>query len=189
GGGACEAGTVAAPRVLAFTNELRRDHHWLGHAVEGQVAGDVGSAFTGGLDASGLEGRGRVLAHIEEVVTAQVLVALGMVGVDAGSLQGDFDLAGFRLSGVEAEAAIKVLEGAMHVTEAQVASLEVDEGVLAGFINGVVSGQGLACEQGRTQSQGGEGFLQHEAVSLGTESNHWSARPNMRFRVGSRSMK
>src|SRR5690606_8304955 len=64
GGGACEAGTVAAPRVFAFTNELRRDHHWLGHAVEGQVAGDVGSAFTGGLDAGGLEGRGRVLAYI-----------------------------------------------------------------------------------------------------------------------------
>ena len=40
------------------------------------------------VDAGGDEGDLRVLLHAEEVVAAQVLVALGVAGVDAGGLDG-----------------------------------------------------------------------------------------------------
>ena len=49
-GAAFEASTVAAPWVLAFADKLGGNHHRLGHAVEGKVASNVGSAFTGGFD-------------------------------------------------------------------------------------------------------------------------------------------
>src|SRR5690606_26762825 len=96
-GAALETGTVAAPRVIALTEQLGLDHHRLGHAVEGQVAGDVGGAFAGALHRGGLEGGGGVLADAEEVVATQVLVALGVVGVDAGGLDGHLDLARLRV--------------------------------------------------------------------------------------------
>src|SRR5690606_42030022 len=140
----------------------------------------------GGYHSGRRKCRGLLLAHIEDVVAALMLCALVMVCVDAGVLQGLFDLAGFRLGSVEAEAAVKILEGAVHEAEAQVAGLEVDEGVLAGFINGVVGGQGLTCEEGGAQSKSGEGFLQHKTVSLRMRVDHFSAQPNMRFRVGTR---
>src|SRR5450830_856305 len=53
-GGAFKTGTVAAPWIFAFTQEGGLDNDRLGHAVQGQVAGHVGSdlarsIFTGGL--------------------------------------------------------------------------------------------------------------------------------------------
>jgi hypothetical protein len=84
-----------------------------------------------------------------------------MVGVDAGSLQLDLDLALLRLGGVEAEAAIEVLEGTVQPAVAEVADLEVDEGVLAFLVDLVVGGHGLGAEQQGTEAQGQQGFLQH----------------------------
>src|SRR5690606_15438082 len=196
GGGPFETGTVAAPRVLALANELGGDDHRLGHTVEGQIAGDIGGAFASGLDRSGLEGRGIVLAGVEEVGAANVLVALGMVGVDAGGLQSHADLARLGVGGVEAEFAVEVLEGAVQPAVAQVADLEIDEGVLALLVDDVVGRHGLATDQSGAQNQCSEGFLQHGVFSLRGCRSSWALarlwmlqRPNIRSRVLSRSMK
>ena len=90
-----------------------------------------------------------------------MLVTLGVVGVDAGGVDLDAHLAGFRGLGIEAEAAVEVLEGAVQPAVAEVADLEVDEGVLALLVDGVVGSHGLASEQSGAQGQGGEGFLEH----------------------------
>ncbi len=68
-----------------------------------------------------------------------MLIALGVIGVDAGGLQRDFDLARFRLLGVKAEATVELLEGAPQPAVAQVTDLEIDESVLAFGVDGIVS--------------------------------------------------
>src|SRR5690606_34314683 len=110
---------------------------------------DIGSAFAGALDRSGLEGRRRVLADIQEVVATQVLVALGMVGIEARRLERHLDLAGFRLRRVEAEAPLEILEGSPQPAIAQVAGLEIDEGMLALLVDDVVGSHGLTGKEHR----------------------------------------
>ena len=52
----------------------------------------ISAAVSSGLHRSGLKGRRRVLADVEEVRTAQVLIALGMVAVETRGLQVDLSL-------------------------------------------------------------------------------------------------
>src|SRR5690606_20093793 len=79
------------------------------------------------------------------------------------------------------------LEGAIDPAVAKVADLEIDESVLALLVDRVVGSHGLAGEQGGAQGQCGEGLLQHGKCSL--MKYQYLARPNMRRRVSSRSMK
>src|SRR5690554_1255410 len=103
-----KASAVAAPGILAFTNELRVDHHRPGHTVKGEVAGDPGGILASHFHTGGDKGCLRILVDVEEVRAAQVLVTLGVVGVDTRGVDGHFDLALFRLGGVPAEAAVEV---------------------------------------------------------------------------------
>src|SRR5690606_25840303 len=99
------------------------------------------------------------------------------------------DLAGFRLGSVEAELAVDVLEGTGDEAVAQVADLEVNEGVLAFLVDNVVSCRHVGGQQGRTDCQSGEGLFQHIFYSFGVEVEHQALRPSIRVRVASRSIK
>lgn len=159
GGGAFEAGTVAAPWILAFAQEGGLDDNRLGYAQQGQVAGHVSGVGTGGLDAGGYESSLAELAGVEEISAGDVLVALGVVGEHAGSVDVELDLAVFRLGSVEAELAVDVLEGTGDVAVAQVADLEVDEGVLAFLVYYIVSSHYVGGQHGRTDCQSGQSLF------------------------------
>ncbi len=104
----------------------------------------------------------RVFANVQEILAGDVLVALGVVGEQAGGFQIDIDFAGFRLGSVEAERAAPVLEGTVDEAVTQVADLEVNECVLTFLVDNVVGSHGLASrQQCGTQSQSGERLLQH----------------------------
>ncbi len=140
--------------------------------MEGQVAGHVGSdlacsIFTGGFNTGGDElGIGK-LANVQEVFAGDVLVTFGVVGEHAGGTYVELDLAVFRLGGVEAELAVQVLESTGDVAIAQVADLEVNEGVLAFFVDNIISGHHRTCgHQSRTDCQSGERLFQHAFYSL-----------------------
>ncbi len=102
-----------------------------------------------------------MLGDIEEVIAAQMLVPLGMIGVDAGGLQRDVDLALLRLGRIEAEVAVEVVEGAPQPAVTKVADLEVDEGVLAFLVDGVIGRECLAADQCGPKDQFREGFLEN----------------------------
>src|SRR5450830_1324694 len=171
-GGAFKAGTVAAPWIFAFTQEGGLDNDRLGHAVQGQVAGHVGSdlarsIFTGGFNTGGHElGIGK-LANVQEVFAGDVLVTFGVVGEHAGGTDVELNLAVFRLGSIEAELAVKVLEGTGDEAVAQVADLEVNEGVLAFLVDNIVRSHRLTGnKQCRTDCQSGESLFQHAFYSL-----------------------
>ena len=106
-----EAGTVAAPWILAFAVEGCLDDDWLGHAVQGQVASDVSRFLASRFDCGGNEFGLRVFGNVQEVFAGDVFVALSVVGEQAGGFQIDVDFTGFRLGSIEAERAVPVLEG------------------------------------------------------------------------------
>ena len=128
-----KACTVAAPWILAFAQESGLDHDWLGHAEDRQVASHVSSVLASGVFASGFDAGGNKsgFAGVQEVFAGDVLVTLGVVGEHAGGIHVELDLAVFRLGSVEAELAVDVLESTGDEAVAQVADLEVNEGVLA----------------------------------------------------------
>src|SRR5258706_2993291 len=64
------------------------EREWPGHADDGQLAGNVGGAVVGRAGAAGREDDRAVPGGIEEVRGAQVLVALGVAGVDGGRPDG-----------------------------------------------------------------------------------------------------
>src|SRR5690606_28380759 len=134
------------------------------------------------------EGGLRMLVHIEEVITAQVLVTLGMVGVHAGGIDSDIHLAVFRLRRVPAEGAVDIIETTMQHAETHVPGLEIDEGILAFLIDRIVGRvqRTAQCHQA-TQRDTGNNLL-HCCFSL--ESINCRGRmPSMRRNVSSRSRK
>ena len=167
GGGRVEASALAAPWILAFTVERGLERYRLGHAVQGQVAGHVSSRVAGWHHFGRLEGRFRVLAHVQEIFAGDVLVAFGVVGEQACGFQGNVNFAVCRLGCVPRKGAAPVLESTVNEAEAQVADFPVDEGVLAFLVDGVVSSHGLAgSQQGSTESQCSEGLFQHAFYSF-----------------------
>ncbi|MNE66964.1 hypothetical protein D3C80_1625470 [compost metagenome] len=95
-----------------------------------------------------------------------------MVGEHTASAYVDFDLAVFRLGRVEAELAIQVLEGTGDEAVAQVADLEINEGVLAFLVDYIVRGHHLTCRQYcSTNCQSGESLFQHAFYSLESRLN------------------
>ncbi|MCY1175557.1 hypothetical protein D9M73_158000 [compost metagenome] len=119
-----------------------------------------------------------------------MFVTLGVVGEYAGGVHIELDLAVFRLGSVEAELAVDVLESTGDEAVAQVADLEVNEGVLAFLVDHVISGHYVTGgQQGRTDCQSGQSLFQHALFSLGVEVELQALRPSIRLRVTSRSIK
>src|SRR5215813_7982179 len=67
------------------------ENHFLAHAVNGQVSGDFELAGRDVLNLFGLEGNGGVFGGVEELFTAEILVALGFAGIDGLGVDGDVD--------------------------------------------------------------------------------------------------
>src|SRR5215212_4537502 len=85
---ALEADALVAERVLSGALELEGHRDPVRHVLDGQVAGDLEGGLVDLADVGGDEGDLRVLLEGEEVVGAQVLVALGVAGVDARRVDG-----------------------------------------------------------------------------------------------------
>ena len=112
-----------------------------------------------------LEGRRGKLGGIEEVFAAQMLVALGVIGVDAVGGDLDLHLGGFRLGLVERERSLERVEAAVQPTEAEVLDLPVDEGVRLVGIDDEIGGAGRRRrQQGGDEGERGGGQL-HTASS------------------------
>lgn len=85
-GGALEAATVAAPGIRAGADLLDLDGDGLGGAAEAEITGDgPGSVFIE-IDGGARETGVRIAFDVQEVIAAQMLVTLGMVGVQARGL-------------------------------------------------------------------------------------------------------
>jgi len=135
--------------------------------VQGQIACHVSCFVASRHNLGRLEGRFRVLAHVQEVFAGDVLVTFCVVGKQAGGFQGHVNLAVGRLGCIPRECAAPVLESTVNEAEAQVADFPVDKGVLAFLVDGVVSSHGLACgQQCGTESERSEGLFQHAFFSF-----------------------
>ena len=80
-GRGAEAGTGPAPGVAGHTVELKVQIDPPGGAVQVEFALDE-VAVAVRMDSDRAVAHGRVARHVEEIGAAQVLVALGFVGVD-----------------------------------------------------------------------------------------------------------
>src|SRR4029450_11733279 len=90
-------------------------------------------------DVGGDEGDLGVLLHGEEVVAAQVGIALLVAGVDAGRLDGQLAGRLGQVGAVEDRVALEVVERAADLGDHRVPGDEPDTGV--GRVDDVVSGQ------------------------------------------------
>ncbi len=143
-------GTFAAPRVITLTNQFCIQLHRLGYAVQRQIASDI-QTLAILLHLGRGKGRLRVFRHVEEICAAQVLIALGVVGIQAVGIQGHVDLIGRRITLIKGEGAVEILEGAIQPAVAQMLDAEIHKGVLTLFINFVVGcHRGAGGEQQRT---------------------------------------
>ena len=114
----------------------------------------VGSALVAGA----LEARLAKLVDFEEVLAAQVFVALGMVGVDRSGVDIDSNTAGFRLGRVIAESAGKFVEAAEHPAIAEMLNLELDKRM--GRVDLKISGRRERAERAaQTEHRSGERAL------------------------------
>src|SRR6185437_7254566 len=91
------------------------------------------------LDGRRGEGDGRELLDVQEVVGAQVTVALPVAGVDAGDLDGEVDRRVLRVLAVERCRALELVERAPHLGHHRVPGHEADAAV--GDVEGVGTGQ------------------------------------------------
>src|SRR5690606_31842679 len=119
---------------------------------------------------------------------AQVLVTLGMVGIDTGGVDDHLDSALFRLVGIPAEGTVKVVEAAVQHAEAHMPGLEVDEGLLAFLVDCIVSGEQRTGHGHQATQRDTGNDLFHACFSF-EEFSCRDRRPSIRRRVSSRSMK
>ena len=73
-----------------------------------------------------LDKHGLKLSDIQEVIATQMLVALGVIRVNAVSVDADIDGAALGLVCVPAEVTTEVIEATVYPAIAQVADLEID---------------------------------------------------------------
>src|SRR5690606_22339830 len=126
----------------------------------------------GHFDLRALEGSGRELADIEEILATQVLVTLGMVTVDAGRLDGGRDAAVLRLFRIQHELTGEIIEATIQPAVAEVGNLEHDKLVLALLIE-LVDAARLAGHQRATEQQrkhADKEFLVHINLLVALES-------------------
>src|SRR5690554_3656141 len=121
--------TVTTPGIFTTAQALGVDYHILGHSAQGQLAVDLGFVVAQVFHRSAFKGSLRILAHVQEVLGAQVLVPLRMVGIHAGSVDHHGNLGLFRLFLIESEAAAEVVEATIQPAIAQMADLELDKGM------------------------------------------------------------
>src|SRR5690606_23181375 len=156
-----EAHAVTAPRVLAMAEHFRVQRYRFGYAVQRQVTGNLAGVLAGQLDLRALERCRRVLADIEEVFATQMLVALGMIAVDACGLDGGANAAVLRILRIQLELAGKIVEATVQPAVAKVGNLEHDKLVLAALVKRVsaawLTGHHDATDQQRKQT--GNKFL------------------------------
>ncbi len=135
--------------------------------MQGELAGDRRLALAGGLHARALESRLRELPDIEEVGAFQMLVALGVVRVDARRIDLDLDLRSGRVLFVVGEGAAELIEAAGEPAEAQMADAEVDRGMVALRVDLEVFGRRRLKQRQRAgnESKRGEDKL-HEFCSI-----------------------
>lgn len=122
-----EADALAPLAVLRRAEVPARQHHRLGHAAHGEIAVHP-DVLAVRLDAPAAEGDLRVLGGVEEVVGAEVLVAPGVAGMDAGGLDRHLHGALVELVGLGDDAAGPLPEGPAHAAD-QVADPEGQLGV------------------------------------------------------------
>src|SRR3954453_7402742 len=130
---------VVPDRVGPRGGVLEGDGDRPGHATDRQVAGHHELGVTGRLDPGRHEGDLRVLVHRQEVVAAQVLVALAVAGVDALRLDRHAPGRVGRVLAVDVERALELVERAAHLGHHRVPRAEPDPGVRG--VDRVVTGQ------------------------------------------------
>ncbi len=146
GEGGDSAGAVFAAVVLAGTGVGPGEGDGFGLAEHGDVAGDAVGVVAGFLDFFALERDFRVLAGVEEIGAAEVVVAALVVGVDAGGFDGEGDAAVGGVFGVPFDLGVEIVEAAEDVGDVAVFDFEEDVGVDdvggVGFDGGVRGNRG-----------------------------------------------
>ena len=112
----------------ALAQVLQVELHRLGDAADGEVGGELPLGVGHLLEPGALEGDGRVVLDVEEVVRAQVVVAHGLVGVDAGRLDLGLERGVLGVLG-DGEGAGELGEAAPDLGADQVAGDKADLGV------------------------------------------------------------
>ena len=158
----------------------------LRHAVQRQVAGNiqlVAILLHAGRDKCRL----REFADVKEVGAAQVLVALGVVSVDAAGVNGDIHLIRGRIFLIKGKAAVEIFKSAVEPAVAKVLDAELNKGMLPLFIDFIVRGsRRLGCKQQRCCGQTAKRFSTYYfSVSI----DEAMRQPSIRFSVISRSIK
>ena len=110
GGSGC-AHALIAPRIFDRRGwSVDIENNFFGHAVNGEIAGDLQLAGSGSFDLLRLEGDRGIFLHVEVVGTAQIVVAHLDAGVHGSGVDGGLDR---RL----AEIGSVVLHGATYFSE------------------------------------------------------------------------
>src|ERR1700761_393183 len=122
-----EAGAGAAVSVRAEAVDLEAQRDRAGDGAEGQVAVDVVLAAVL-ADASGLEGDVRVLLDVQEVLAADVVVAVFLAGGDRRGVNGGVH-ARLEFGRAGDEGALDRLELAADLADHHVTDAEADLGV------------------------------------------------------------
>ncbi|GAB3285660.1 hypothetical protein GCM10027297_28220 [Parahaliea aestuarii] len=108
-GFAFKADPVATPGIFTFTYLFHFDGDTASYTSKGEVTDYIkGGAIV--FDVGNLladKGSLAKITGIEKIIAAQVLVALGMIGVDRAGFNRDIDFAGGNIGGIVADAAAK----------------------------------------------------------------------------------
>ncbi len=83
------ADAVAHHWIMEFSVLHHSKRHWPGGALDGQIAGQCVAILSGCLDLCAFEGNRWVLVDFQKVRRPQVVVSLGVVGMDTCCLDGD----------------------------------------------------------------------------------------------------
>ena len=113
-------------RVIELAIAHDRQRHLTRVALDRQVAGHRVVVGARRLDPGALEGDPRVLLELQEVGRLQVVVALGVVGLDARDVDGHLERRVGGIFGIDRAAAGDVTEMAAHGHHAQVLDRELD---------------------------------------------------------------
>ena len=131
----------SAPRIVALTDQFRIQSNGFGYAIQRQIPGNS-QFITVFLNFRGGEGGLWEFCDVEELCAAQVFIALSMVRVDAVRINGHIDFICRRIFLVKSKCAVEIFKGAVQPAVSQVLNAEIDESVLALFINFIVSRYG-----------------------------------------------
>src|SRR5690606_3468900 len=124
-----EPDAVVAERVHGGAGVLEVDGDRVGDALDGQIPADAEGGLVDDLDAGGDEPDLRVVLHVEEVVAAQVGIAVSVARVDAGGLDHQLGAGAGGVLGVEVAGALELIEVAADLGDHRVTGDEADAAV------------------------------------------------------------